>query len=255
MTKTEGVKGVPVYDSSGRTVVHVLWTFTIKETIALASPATTDSEIEAIRRILLKSGGTFVYRDKGFSDSFNINTGKVRDVAFGPKPRSFSWRPIGSNRVVEFTWIVDVALPECENALYDHAIAEANFKMDYQIDATGHTTRLFSGHLRIAVNKDGKRLTDNADLYRKKFVPDVPVNFRRTDQRYSLSEDKARLDVSITDVEMKSPFAPPIGIVDVSLSHSIANMANPDTGSAWTSQQGARPAHEKQPCFLGNFRH
>lgn len=231
------MRGSPVYDSSGRTIAHIVWTFTIKETIATVPNTTTDDTVEGIRRILMKSGGVFVYSDKGFSDSFSVNTGVMRDVAFGPKPRSFTWKPLANRYAVEITWVVDVALPECANAFYHHAIAEANFKMDYHIDGTGHTTRVFSGHLRIAANKDGNRLTDNADLYRSKFVPVVPSGFRRTEQRFSLSEDKARLDVSITDTEMKSPNAPPPGIVDVSLKHTIANSSGADTVS-WTQQIG-----------------
>src|SRR5262249_32699117 len=134
----------------------------------------------------------------------------------------------------EVTWTVEVCIPECVIALYEHAIAEANFTVNYEIDMHGHTRRTFSGFLRIAINRTGRRLNDNADNYRERFVPQVPLNFRRHDQKFRLSEDKARLDVSVVDEELRSPNVPPPGVVTAKVKHSLGNQGP----RAWTKQLG-----------------
>src|SRR5262249_17189080 len=89
MTETIGIQGKPVYDSAGRVVVHVEWTLTIKETLAATPGQTIDATVETLRNLLMTNGGQLVYTDKGFSSVFSINTKNIRDVIFGPKPRSF----------------------------------------------------------------------------------------------------------------------------------------------------------------------
>src|SRR5262245_36916187 len=113
-TETVSIDGRPQWDSSLRTITHMVWTITPKTIIGAIPPTTTDVQIEAIRKQLIKPAQTLVYTDKGFSSVFSINTGQVKDVAFGPKPIRFQWRPIASRHAVEVIWTVEVALPECD---------------------------------------------------------------------------------------------------------------------------------------------
>ena len=84
-----------VYDDADRRVRFNEITFEISATVNSGAGSSTDDDMEEIRQILSAPGLTFVYSEKGYGTNFQVNTGKVWDVAWGPKPELLSCRPVG----------------------------------------------------------------------------------------------------------------------------------------------------------------
>lgn len=229
MTETLSVNGRPVFDSAGRAVIYVIWQLQIKTKIAAAnSNASTDAELETMRTLLTAPGGALNYSDKGFGDlKINVNGQNVKDVMWGPKCLGFNAILKADDKLWEVTWSVEVAIPECSAATYENAIMELCYGVSYTIDRSGYTTRVITGHLQIAQTRlfqADRRLRFDADFYRDKIWPALLYGFRRSGSQFTLSEDKCRLDYSITDEEMP-PNYPPKGVINVTASHTIHNSA------------------------------
>jgi len=235
-TETQGVEIKPVSDPAGRVVSYNLYSFTIRSFIRKDAnqTGTTDTTMESLRKLLTAYAAPFRYEAVGLG-GISINVAGVKDVVWGPKPRMLRWQPRGQ-LVCEILWAVEVAIPECDNASYAFAAMEYNFRLNWEIDAGGYTRRIYSGHLRIPQTRTGpavRTLSDNADLYRNKVVPAVPIGFRRESQDFTLSEDKCKLEFSITDVEHPATNYPPEGVVLVSASHEVASNP-PYCGYSWS---------------------
>ena len=227
-TTESQVEGRPVYDAAERTVVYVVYTFTIKATIT-TGPSTYDTgpTLEDIRRRLTTPGAQLTYSGKGFG-GLSINVSTVKDVVWGPKPRLLRWKSVGSSAACEIEWACEVAIPECTAARYQFALMEVNFRLQFAIDQSGYTRRVYSGHLRIPQTRaaaSARNLSDSADAYREQIVPALAPGFRRLSQDFTLDESKCRLDFSIIDEEMP-PTVPPPGVVQVEANHEIQNQHN-----------------------------
>lgn len=219
-TDTTDLRITPVYDTAGRTVVYSVYSITLHETIADAAP--TDAAVLAAIQTLTRPADTFVYTGRGMG-GLSINTGKVRDVIWGPKPRLVGLKPSGAGRAVELTWQVEVAIPTCADAVYAFAPMEFNFKLTFQRDKQGYTTRTYSGFIRIPqtrANVSTLTLSDTADNYLEQIYPPLLPGFRRTPGTWTLSEDKCRGDFSITDEQMP-PNMPPLGVIECQSNHTF----------------------------------
>lgn len=222
--ETLGVSIEPVYDSAGRTVVFSVFRFELRDLRQTPDGSgTVDADMQEIRRRLMKPAGEFRYENKGLGNLIvNVGAG-ARDVVWGPKPRSLKWKLIGPGNAVEFTYAIEMALPDCDNAKYAFEVMEFNYRLQYAFDEFGDTTRTYSGFLRIPQTRlaaDNRRLLDSADFYREKIWPPVPAGFRRLPPEFAISEDKCRLDFSIRDQQLPGP-PPPPGVVAVEASHRM----------------------------------
>ena len=236
-TETESIRGKPVYDSSGRNISYIVWTVSLRTIIATSEPTTTDNTISALRSTLMAVGKPFQYEDKGFGDLV-VNIGNAKDVAWGPKPQSFSWKPFSSRHAVEVSWVVEVALPQCDNAKYN-GVLEATFSVSFARDKYGLTRRTFNGELKIASTRNGNRLAETVDDYLEKFIPPVPKHFQRISQTEDIAKDKTSLTITVVDEEYKSENVPPEGVVEVSLEHDIGcRGAGSEAKSFFTKHMG-----------------
>ena len=234
-TETVGIESRPVPDSSGRAVMYVVHKITVRATIATANQAagaTTDATLAALRQRLTAYGGEFHYENVGFGN-LTVNVppggptvganGKARDAVWGPKPEMLSWKPLGQ-LAAEVTWSVQVAVPECDTATYAFATMEAVFRLQFDKDESGYTRRVYSGHVRIPQTRatvNTRTLSDSADRLLERVNPPPVPGFRRIPGSATLSEDKCRLDYTITDQEI-GPNYPPPGVVEVSCSHTAS---------------------------------
>ncbi len=216
-TETVGIQSVPHYDQAGRTITHMEYSLTLRSVIVpvagnqVGDVADVALIMDNLRMRLQSPGGELVYEDRGFG-SFSINTAEVKDVKWGPKPRVLSWQTWGDGNAAQIEWTVSVCIPECNVARYEDAIMAFNFKVEYDIDGDGFTTRRVSGYVEIPQTRDGqgiRRFRHSADEYRDKIVPGTPSGFRPLASKYSLSEDKCRLDFSFGDEEMGNAIPPP----------------------------------------------
>lgn len=221
----ESVECRPVYDAAQRTVTHTVYSLTVSFYVYASLPTAdnnTDSQLNTLRNALLVPGGQLVFEDQGFGD-FSINTSRVKDLMWGPKPEILLWEQKGSGKACKVRWKVTVAIKEgCANPLQEKAIMEFVLRIQTTTDREGYSRRVVSGYLRIPQTRktvNERRLTDSADLYLEKFVPAPPAGFRRESVERSLSEDQCKLDVTVTDQQMPAAYPPP-GIIDASASHT-----------------------------------
>jgi hypothetical protein len=224
-TETQAINITPVYDASGRAVVYSVYAITLRTLIAATT--TTDAAVQSAVAQLTAPARDFRYLGRGCGDLV-INLGRVRDVVWGPKPEVVGLEPCGAGKAVWLTWTVKVAIPTCSDATYAFNVMEFCYKLSYERDKSGYTTRVYSGFLRIPQTRKAesdRTLSDSADAYLEKIYPPLVPGFRRVPGTWVLDESKCRGDFQIRDEEMP-PYAPPPGIVECSFEHSYQTTGN-----------------------------
>lgn len=234
------VSGSPVYDSSGRTVVAVTYSLTAESywTVdGLGEGVEISDDMDGLRAALTRPGGRLTYSGNGFG-SFAINT-EDADCRWGPRPKLVSWRPCGLEKTVHVVWQVEVCIAQCDDGDDGMPIGkprppmEYNYQVSYALDRSGYQSVTHSGHVVIATTRRSvtdRTITDHADRLREQVVPPVPPRFRVSSQNFTLSEDKARLNFSVT-FEQMPPNVPPVGVVKVSATHTMST--NPIAAITW----------------------
>jgi hypothetical protein len=189
--------GTPQQDSAGRTTVAVVWRISMTWIIYEASPgAGTGTTIEDIRQRLTTQGAVLTYTGHG-AGTITVNSGPTSDVQWGPKPASLRLSPLGADKAWLGQWEIEWTQPECTSAVYG-GIMEYNWSATSEHDAGGYSTITVDGHLTIALSRlgGGRSRGATADDYRNRISVPTPEGFQRTNARFSLSEDKRRLDFS-----------------------------------------------------------
>lgn len=220
-TRTTAIRIVPVPDSSGRTTVYNEWSITLRWYVSATS--TTDAAVaDAISR-LSHRGKTLVYRGRGLGNP-DVNTGAVKDLKWGPEPGPVTARVLGTGNAVELMWSVTFRLPNCPEGKYEFANLEFNYRAEFTVDDAGFTTRTITGHLVVPITwrPAGRQLVYSADEFRLLVAPPKLRKFRRTFGPFVLSEDRTRLDFSITDAEMGGDPLPP-NVVEARVSESVGS--------------------------------
>lgn len=215
-------RGTPQYDSSRRTIVATMFSLTISDYIQNGD---TDAQARlAIIRLTQPAAG-LVYTGRGFSN-VRINLGGTNDCSWGPAPRVISLTPMGgSGKTVKIVWTVEWLQPTCQDGRTSAgSIMEWCYKLSFDIDRSGYTTRRYQGHIRIAQTRPDIKIRTvqrSADEWRDQVTPAIPNKFRRVSQNWSLSEDKCKLDFTIVDEQMP-PNPPPRGVVQAEANHEIS---------------------------------
>lgn len=216
----------PVYDEAERAVIYHRYKISVNGVIA-GEPATmgTDVEMQSIRSLLTKPGKELQVFQFGFYDLLvNTLAGGVNDVAFGPKPRLVSWTPIGSLYAAEFQWECETCVVFCGDLTDSRGVIAFNYGVTFAIDQRGLTVRTISGYLEIANNRtavNAQTIRDDADQYRSRCNPAIPSKFQRTNQTYTVSPDRRRLDFTIVDTELAENNPWPQGAVRVEGKHRV----------------------------------
>lgn len=218
---TTEFRATPVYDQAGRTITHTVFSITIEDYIT-GRPAEKRTE-DVLSRLLQPAAG-FIYRGRG-TGGVNINFGGKSDMVWGPKPQMVSVKPLGGGNAVKITWQIQFATLNCGDAqtLPGGAMAY-NFKVTWEVDKSGYTKRIYSGHLIIAATRDNqpdRRILHSADEYREEITPPLLEGYRRLPGTFTLDEAKTRLDFSIVD-EQLPPNVPPPGVIDASITHDYS---------------------------------
>jgi hypothetical protein len=247
-TETLNCSGLPVMDQQARrTVSYVVWRLHIKTTVIAELGSNTDLTLDDIRNRLTTAGGALEYADKGFGDlTVNIgdtgpNKSTKRDVKWGPIPLLVSWKPIASNRAAEVQWMVEVAVPQCDHAVFQGQLMAYNYSVRYTQDGQGYTTRTITGYIEIPMTRkavDDRSIPDNVDNYWPEIYPLCPgedpnddpdnpttgLGWKRMARDRIVSPDRRRLDFTVVDEEMPIPLQP--DVTDCKASHIVYNSGN-----------------------------
>lgn len=216
----------PVPDASGRTAKYSVFTITARAEWTAGPGQDTSSweqEIQAMRRALTHFGGALTYNNKGIGQlNVNVGTSGSRDVVWGPKPQELAFRLLGAGRAFAMTWQVQVAIPDCAQAMFAGKLMELCWSASYAVDYAGYTTRTISGFLAIPNNRlgNGRQLADSPDNYIALIAPPLIPGFRRTFGPRKIDESKTRLDFTFVDTEMGLNF-PPEWVVNIRASHTV----------------------------------
>lgn len=232
--ETLAYKCTPHYDTSGRTVIYSDFDVTIRWFIADAT--ITSREVQDMVARLQRPAGILRYTGRGFGVGEAVNTGKIWDVNWGPKPGPVELKPVGAGRTVEATWQVRFSIPTCDDAIYRQGVREFCFSVEYAKDRSGLTTRTYKAHASILITRSsvGSRKIDRtADDLLESIAPDPIEGFRRESVTHSLSEDKSTITLTVVDVQFPA-LAPPPGCVDAQLEHSYT--LAPGTLAKWTGR-------------------
>ena len=219
------VRAQPVYDDANRTVVYTVYKLHFAF-IVQAIDGTIDATMLAYRRALEKAGQSLQYESNGLG-GMTINVGAQKDVVWGPKPRMLEFRPLGGGYAWQVRWEVEVAIPECSNAIYTKGLLAFNYEYAVSIDADGYSTRAYSGYIEIPMTRVGgaRVVPDTADAYWEKIVPEIPNGFRRVTRDRKLSLDKRRLDFVIADEQIPGGAYPP-GVTFATGTHNTRSEPN-----------------------------
>jgi hypothetical protein len=224
--RTLSFRGSPVYDGSGRTISYTTYAVTVEAPFSGPSVVAVQRMLEDARKRLSKPAGELRYRGREFGN-LDINTSVVKDIAYGPKPGDLDVIPLGAGLSGKLQWSFTVSIPDCIYARYELAVSEFTFDVDYVVSRYGYTTRTISGVLKVANNRispASRYPKDSADRLREAILRNFPqvLEFRRTPGRFKLSRDRSELTFAIVDEEFEGP-SPPLGCLDATASHSIAN--------------------------------
>lgn len=215
-----------VEDDSRRTIVYHRYRLRVETTIvAEAGDAYVGQHFLRIRQLLSKAGQSLFINHAGFGPPLNINfsdTGLVKDVNFGPKPKVIQWTPVGETNSVEVVWECEFSLPTCDgqSGVRYTGLAAFNYSIVYRIDRWGYTTRTVSGYLEIAMSRSGDSLPDTADAYRDLVNATKPIDYER-ETTWTLSPDKRRADFTIVDTQIRSPNAFAPGVITIRGNHRV----------------------------------
>ena len=217
---TTDIRVTPVYDASGRTVTHSVYSITITDLIA-DNNVNTPVNVQAAIAELQKPGLPFRYENRGIGN-LAINTGaRASDVVWGPRVGEVQLKHLGGGRAVRLTWTVQVAIPTCDDSVFQFAVMEFVYKLTFKVSPNGDTTRIYSGHLKIPNRRKtagGRDVLDSPHNYRDQVVPPLVEGFRRLDRTFEVSEDRSTLTFSITDEQMP-PNVPPPGVTLCAAAH------------------------------------
>ena len=208
---TTALTVTPMPDATGRTAQCNRVYLKIRSEI---SGTPTDARVLQARQKLTKYGGVLIYGGRGFGP-LNINTGKVRDIDFGPKPKVLSITLLGCKTRSVIEWECETQIPECADARYSLGFLSLAYRMETHIRVDGRADHVVTGTLRIPNNRvapGSDRIIDSPDLYRSTIAPPPGPGFRREWQPWRVDESRTSLGFGWTDKEYGPNVLPP-GIV------------------------------------------
>ncbi len=169
-------------------------------------PANMEAFVTGLKSLLMECRKPLTISGIGFGE-VDLSVAS-HEINHGPHPMSFEWAPIGANQAAAITWVVEFTLSPC---LETH-IGVSGFVLtsSHSINEKGYSTFNWSGFVEVAAVT-----TEGADAYRSFITIAHTPNCHRT-QNWNISEDNRRLSFSISDQEIESPNAYPMGVVSIS---------------------------------------
>ncbi len=213
----------PIPDEAKRTVKCVEVTIEAEGVVTLPDgAATTDDEMDFLRRQLSQQAGALRYRGKGFGTlSVNWPGGDSWDVEWGPVPQVLDFKPLGGSRSAMVSWRVVTRLAPSDLSSQISGVAQPsntalvlqwNYAITRTYDEQGYTGYAARGVLEIPLTRnsqDARTVSLTVDNFRKKwldFQPDLEI-YRVTRREFGYSEDRRTVKWEFACEEI-----PPMGL-------------------------------------------
>lgn len=213
------VTASPRWDDANRNIVTWKHTLNVEGWIG----GGTDATMQTYHNSLCTPGLALLYSGRGYGGpdgtGLHVNDGTgVFDVAYGPRPETLSFNPLGAGQAARVVWAVSTEIPHCASASFRGRPLALNYSWGVDIDERGLSVATITGYIEIPVTRisPSRTIPDNADAYRDQYCK-FPVmrGYRRFRQSYKLSLDKRRLDFTVADREMEYPLPPGCTHADV----------------------------------------
>jgi hypothetical protein len=253
-TLTTSFKITPVQTADKRSIAYNAISIGIR-TVIVGQP--TDSKVILLRQKLTKQGGVFIYGGRGFGP-LNINTGKIKDIMYGPVPKVLSLSPLGYRNACRLDWEVTIHIPECPDAAYLFRAMDFSYSASHQIRKDGRVNVVTTGELVIPNNRilAGTAIArgpyDNPDEYREKIAPPPRFGFQREWGPFTVDPTRTRLSFSWTDKEFGRNVYPP-GIVECKVSQGGQSVSKGFASFNLTLNASYKLAADAEPNLA--FRH
>lgn len=201
--------GEMIYDQANRVVELTRYKLRLVFYAKHSSSSAHAAGMEQLRQLLQEPGGVLRVTGQGFGDIY-INDAAAGaanryDVEFGPRPANLEMTQIGM-LCHECSWECAFSVKEgfTAGAGAAAAISAFNYGMDFDFDDAGILTRTVAGYLQIHIPRTpgSRTVVSSADFYRGQLRLPIPAGFRRTARRFSLSQDRRRLDFSFSDRQL-----------------------------------------------------
>lgn len=190
---------------------------------------TWEQGVESMRARLLKQNGLLTLKGVGAGiSSFQADGDKPLDIVYGPTPKKLDIQPLANCAAYVVTWVVEITTPECHDFSVARGIEIVDYhhSVEHDIDENGYTTITRTGVLEIAgrfrlnVDPTTNTIVDryprtNADKLRTFITFPVIKGFRRSSQKYTLSDDRRYLNFTIVDQEIHSRYPFATGITNI----------------------------------------
>lgn len=218
----------PKYDSSNRAVKYVEVTLAVRCIFYETSQTAMTLNMLNIQRLLMAPRKTLLITGLGIG--FGISTGpgtwQIEDIENGPKPLAIETKAIGGQLAWELMWVVQFTYVPCATGSEAHdAFTEFNFSTTWQNDFEGLCTRSINGRVGIAHIADPNNpnvVHHVAEELRDNFTIAVPYGFKRIQNSWNESADKASLEFSIVDQQLEGDILPD-GITEAQGSFSFSS--------------------------------
>jgi len=227
------VKVVPVRDEANRATIAQKVTLTVsgvfQENPDPGVPGSgLDASMGTIRHHLMYSGLVLKFTGKGLG---KIDTSLIghRDIQHGPHPESFDWEPIGGTRACSYVYVISTTIPlacfvssnQDGNGATSIGIVAFNYEIDFSYNDGGYCTRTIAGYLQISQETFKGKEKYDIDSYREQLRVPILPNFLRN-QTFNISSDRSRITFTITDSEIESRNAYPVGVRKIEANHRVS---------------------------------
>jgi hypothetical protein len=226
------VSGNALPDEAGRTVKFVEWTFDFECVATLNKNASKlDGQAVTLRQRLDQQGGVFTFTGRGLG-GFSVNTpgGTLFDAAWGPKPKTLFFQPLGGGNSAMVRWQLVTTIPELQPPATRPVnpppfptgpIVQFNEETTTSYDERGYCTLDVSGTMEVPLTRrangtpgsdSNRTLSQTVDDYREKWMDRVADSFdltryKITSRRFHHSRDKRTMEWSFSATQI-----PPMGL-------------------------------------------
>jgi len=198
------------------------------------------SGLERVRHLLgiprkdlvVKVGGQTVIDIKPVSGG-TVN-GLTTDIENGPKPISISVTPVGSE-LFRVSFTIEATVGNCNAERYGENLVVSNrWSIKEVMDQNFHTTRIISGHLRVAASVFAVAKGWPAHMHKPIVIPPLEDSFRRSRVSFGVEEDGLSCSYEIVDTQVHTASPWPATSMEATYSESVTS------GVFFTSEMSVR---------------
>jgi hypothetical protein len=222
------INGVAVPDLATRTIKWMEYTITVDGVVTLPAGAqTTDAAWVQLRNLLDQPAGILNYSNKGFGPLIVNQPGlPLRDMNWGPMPKTLEFQPLGGSRGAFIKWQVVVCIPEIPagaqlgtsgNPASSPNMVQFNSDIAINYDEEGYASISMRGTLQIAMTRksvNDRSIQQTADVYRYYFINQALktidlLRFRIERRHFQFDRAKSTMEWEILATEFSPMQLPP----------------------------------------------